>query len=226
MSAVARRKAYALPRLSFGRKPDGSPKPRRAARPPRRNRRARARQGRLLHGVDAPENTREGADVSPERLMLRRQATRPTRSRSSRARSRGWAASTRRRRSPRTRAWACARTRTSSSARCSSTGKRWPSACERSARASTPPARCAITGDGTDLTFSLEGRHGHVDAIGANMPGGEVFYSPVEDSADGTVAFSEYPGDLRRPGRRERHGSASRAAAPSTPRRRATRTSC
>ena len=50
-----------------------------------------------------------------------------------------------------------------------------------------------IKGDGTDLTFSLEGRSGHVDAIGANMPGGEVFYSPVEDSTRGTVAFSEYP---------------------------------
>ena len=50
-----------------------------------------------------------------------------------------------------------------------------------------------VTGDGTDLTFSLEGRTGWVDAVGANMPGGEVFYSPVEDSATGTVAFSEYP---------------------------------
>src|SRR5262249_2142387 len=36
----------------------------------------------------------------------------------------------------------------------------------------------------TDLTFSLAGRHGKVDALGANMPGGEIFYSPVEDSAD------------------------------------------
>ncbi len=32
-----------------------------------------------------------------------------------------------------------------------------------------------------------------VDALGANMPGGEVFYSPVEDSAEGVVCFCEYP---------------------------------
>jgi aminopeptidase len=45
----------------------------------------------------------------------------------------------------------------------------------------------------TDLTFSLAGRQGRVDALGANMPGGEIFYSPVENSAEGLVTFSEYP---------------------------------
>ncbi len=50
-----------------------------------------------------------------------------------------------------------------------------------------------IVGEGTDLTFSVAGRHGMVDALGANMPGGEVFYSPVEDSAEGTISYSEYP---------------------------------
>ena len=50
-----------------------------------------------------------------------------------------------------------------------------------------------IVGEGTDLRFSLEGRHGLVDALGANMPGGEVFYSPVEDSAEGVISYSEYP---------------------------------
>jgi aminopeptidase len=51
-----------------------------------------------------------------------------------------------------------------------------------------------IVGVDTDLTFSLAGRHGRVDAGSANMPAGEVFYSPVEDSANGVVAFGEYPG--------------------------------
>jgi aminopeptidase len=51
-----------------------------------------------------------------------------------------------------------------------------------------------IVGEGTDLRLSLRGREGIVDAGGANMPGGEVFYSPVEDSASGTIAFSEFPG--------------------------------
>jgi aminopeptidase len=50
-----------------------------------------------------------------------------------------------------------------------------------------------IVGEDTDLTLSVDGREGEVDAGGANMPGGEFFYSPVEDSANGTVAFSEFP---------------------------------
>ena len=50
-----------------------------------------------------------------------------------------------------------------------------------------------VMGADTDLTFSLAGREGKVDALGANMPGGEVFYSPVEDSAEGVISYSEYP---------------------------------
>ena len=50
-----------------------------------------------------------------------------------------------------------------------------------------------ITGLETDITVSLAGRRGEVDAGGANMPGGEFFYSPLEDSASGTIAFTEFP---------------------------------
>ena len=50
-----------------------------------------------------------------------------------------------------------------------------------------------IVGPGTDLTLSLAGRGGAVDDGHVNMPGGEVFYSPVEDSADGVIEFSEFP---------------------------------
>jgi aminopeptidase len=50
-----------------------------------------------------------------------------------------------------------------------------------------------IVAPGTDLTFSLAGRHGLVDALRANMPGGEIFYSPLEDSAEGVISYSEYP---------------------------------
>ncbi len=60
---------------------------------------------------------------------------------------------------------------------------------ERFDRAST----VRIVGDETDLTFSLEGRRGEVDALDANMPGGEVFYCPVEDSAEGVISYLEYP---------------------------------
>ncbi len=50
-----------------------------------------------------------------------------------------------------------------------------------------------IVADGTDLTLSLAGRNGVVDAGGANMPGGEFFFCPIEDSASGAVAFTEFP---------------------------------
>jgi aminopeptidase len=50
-----------------------------------------------------------------------------------------------------------------------------------------------IVGDETDLTLSLAGRSGAIDDGHINMPGGEVFYSPIEDSVQGTVTFSEFP---------------------------------
>jgi aminopeptidase len=50
-----------------------------------------------------------------------------------------------------------------------------------------------IVGEDTDLRFSLADRNGKVSAADANMPSGEVFYSPVEDSVNGVVTFSEYP---------------------------------
>jgi aminopeptidase len=54
-----------------------------------------------------------------------------------------------------------------------------------------------IVADGTDLTLGLDGRHMEVDALGANMPGGEFFGSPLEDSAEGVIEFSEYPACYR-----------------------------
>jgi aminopeptidase len=50
-----------------------------------------------------------------------------------------------------------------------------------------------IVGEGTDLTLSLAGRSGAIDDGHINMPGGEVFYSPIEDSVEGAVTFSEFP---------------------------------
>jgi aminopeptidase len=50
-----------------------------------------------------------------------------------------------------------------------------------------------IVGEGTDLTLSLAGRSGAIDDGHINMPGGEVFYSPIEDSADGEITFCEFP---------------------------------
>jgi aminopeptidase len=50
-----------------------------------------------------------------------------------------------------------------------------------------------IVAEGTDLKLSIEGRPGEVDDGHLNMPGGEVFYSPVEDATEGVVHFSEFP---------------------------------
>jgi aminopeptidase len=46
-----------------------------------------------------------------------------------------------------------------------------------------------IVGDDTDLTISLRGRRGEADSGRENLPGGEFFYAPVEDSAEGTIFF-------------------------------------
>jgi aminopeptidase len=50
-----------------------------------------------------------------------------------------------------------------------------------------------IVGTETDLRLSIAGRSMKVDAGGANIPGGEFFGCPVEDSAEGAIAFTEFP---------------------------------
>jgi len=50
-----------------------------------------------------------------------------------------------------------------------------------------------IVASGTDLRIGIAGRTMLVDAAGANIPGGEFFCSPVEDSAEGEITFSEFP---------------------------------
>jgi aminopeptidase len=56
-----------------------------------------------------------------------------------------------------------------------------------------PAEEVRIVGHETDLRFSIAGREGVVDDGHMNMPGGEVFYCPVEDSTEGVVTFSEFP---------------------------------
>ena len=50
-----------------------------------------------------------------------------------------------------------------------------------------------IVGDETDLTLGIQGREGVVSAGFRNMPDGEVFYSPVEDTAEGVITYAEFP---------------------------------
>jgi aminopeptidase len=49
--------------------------------------------------------------------------------------------------------------------------------------------RVRIIGKETDISFSIEGRKAIVDDAKVNLPGGEVFTSPVEDSVNGRVYF-------------------------------------
>jgi aminopeptidase len=53
-----------------------------------------------------------------------------------------------------------------------------------------------VVGAGTDLMLSIAGRSMKVDAGGANIPGGEFFCSPVEDSTEGEITFAEFPATL------------------------------
>jgi aminopeptidase len=50
-----------------------------------------------------------------------------------------------------------------------------------------------IVGAETDLRLSLEGRTMKVDALGSNLPGGEFFGCPLENSAEGEISFAEFP---------------------------------
>ena len=54
-----------------------------------------------------------------------------------------------------------------------------------------------IVGKETDLRLSLAGRTMRVDALGANLPGGEFFGCPIEDSADGEISFLDFPAVYR-----------------------------
>jgi aminopeptidase len=50
-----------------------------------------------------------------------------------------------------------------------------------------------IVGAGTDITLSLAGREGSVDAGHANLPGGEFYFCPVENVTEGVIHYSEFP---------------------------------
>ena len=74
--------------------------------------------------------------------------------------------------------------------------KDWPAEHERISRFATrfdEAEEVRIVGDGTDLTLSVAGRRADVDAGFGNMPGGELYMCPVETSAEGQIAFTEFP---------------------------------
>ena len=46
-----------------------------------------------------------------------------------------------------------------------------------------------VVGEGTDVCLSLHGRTGAIDDGHVNVPGGEVYFCPVENSAEGEILF-------------------------------------
>ena len=64
---------------------------------------------------------------------------------------------------------------------------------ERIAERIDQAAEVRIVADGTDLRLGLEGRMAQIDEARVNMPGGEIFYAPVEDATEGVISYAEFP---------------------------------
>jgi aminopeptidase len=146
-----------------------------------------------LISISAPENTRESSAVSPERLALIQSGFRPHLQRVYTNEM----------------AWVGCNYPTPALAQDAGMSLRdyedflfgaclldWDAERERMSRYAEgfdAAEEVRIVGAETDLTLSLAGREGKVDAGGANLPGGEFYFSPVEDSAEGTISFVEFP---------------------------------
>ena len=143
--------------------------------------------------IEAPDNTRADADVPSARLSLAQEAARPLLDRVS-AHAIPWVA--------------C---QYPTSALAQEAGMSlsafedvlyeaclidWDEAGERMRRIAARLEQAdgvRIVGPGTDLTLSVAGRRFDASAGRFNMPDGEVFTAPVEDSVNGVVHFSEFP---------------------------------
>jgi aminopeptidase len=143
--------------------------------------------------ITAPENTRDGSELSSERQALVRQATQPyyTRSMSMEI------------------PWVSCYFPTEAAAQDAGMTLEafenflygaclldWDAETERMQTIADRFAggrEIRIVGVETDLTLSVEGREAIVDDGRVNMPGGEVFFAPVEDSAEGVITYAEFP---------------------------------
>jgi aminopeptidase len=143
--------------------------------------------------LEAPENTRVGADLPPERLTLAKQAERTFFRRTMSDEI----------------PWVGCQYPTQALAQDAGltlgqfedvlygaclidweqTGERMRGLLERFDAAE----EVRLVGDGSDLTLSLAGRAGDIDDGHVNMPGGEFYFCPVEDSAQGVIEFGEFP---------------------------------
>ena len=105
-------------------------------------------------------------------------------------------ASTRPTRSRRRRGSAARSSRTSSTAPCCSTGKQRASGCAGSRRTSMPPRRSASWERHRPAPFT-RGAQDEGRCARSELPGGEFFGCPVEDSAEGEISFGDFPAVYR-----------------------------
>jgi aminopeptidase len=195
LEQVARKGAYPILQLSFEQ--TGGPFAREAPldvlREPAPLQRRIWEEADAFIAIYGPENTREGAELSEERQAAIRQMSAPMRERTMALAV----------------PWVVAEYPVSSAAQDAGMTiadyeefifdavlRDWDVEGERMRKIADvfdAAEEVRVVGPGTDLTLSLAGRAGAVDDGHVNMPGGEVFYSPVEDSAEGVIEFSEFP---------------------------------
>jgi aminopeptidase len=201
-SALGRRGAYAVFQLSFDGGVGSTEGSWLRAAPTALIERPASIQSHLLEhcdaivAVQAPENTRDGSSIEPERLAAARTAYRPALQR------------TMSHEVP----WVGCQFPTPALAQeagmsteefadflfgaCLLDWKAEGDRMRRYADRFDAAGEVRIVGGRTDLRLGIEGRTMKVDAGGANMPGGEFFCSPVEDSAEGEIVFGEFPAVL------------------------------
>jgi aminopeptidase len=197
--AIARRGAYALTRIGFTQLGGlgglrwvlDAPEELVGELPPAE--RHAAETVDALIGIVAPENTREGSEIEPKRLALLQKAERPWRERLVSYDLK----------------WVGCHFPTNALAQEAGMTLAafedflygaclldWDAEAERLRRIAAVLSRASeirITASETDVTLGVEGREVKVDDGHVNMPGGEVYCCPLEDSASGRVAFDEFP---------------------------------
>jgi aminopeptidase len=146
--------------------------------------------------INAPENTRNGTELSPERRKLVLNATRPYYKRSMSMDI----------------SWVSCQYPTAALAQdagltlaqfedflfgaCLRDWDAEGAKMRRIADRFDRTSEVRIIGEGTDLRVSIQGRQAEIDDGRVNMPGGEIFYAPVEDSAEGVITYAEFPAVL------------------------------
>src|SRR2546426_5979733 len=225
---IARRGAYALVRLSYGleRLPHDlvwaaeAPLELLRTMPPIEMHAFETENARI--SIVAPENTRDGSDLSPERQAALRQGHEPA-TRRSRALEIPWVI--------------CEYPTPAGAQDARMTLAEYEEfvfgAClldwdaerrkmEGIAERFDGAEEVRIVAEGTDLRLGIAGRKGEIDDGHLNLPGGEVFYGPVEDATEGVITYAESRPSTKAT-KRGACGCASRAAASSRPRRRPAR---